>query len=925
MLMKRTGLWTLCLLTICWTANSQALRWPPVTRDAKPWTRWWWLGNAVDTPGLAWNLQALQQAGIGGVEITPIYGTKGFEHRFIDFLSPQWMQMLGYTLQESRRLGMGVDMNTGTGWPFGGPGIPLEDAAGKVYFEEYTLQRGQRLQEPVRYRGRTQQPAVLEVLMAYGADGARLNLTDKVGKGGVLDWTAPPGSWRLVALFSGKTGQKVKRASPGGEGWVMDHFSSRVVSSYLEGFTKAFEQMHAPVPHAFFNDSYEVFGADWSADLLQEFARRRGYRLENYLPAFLGRGNPDTVRRVICDYRVTLSDMLLENFTRNWTDWAHRMGSTTRNQAHGSPANLLDLYAAVDVPECESFGTTHFNIPGLRIDSSEIRHTESNPMMLRFASSAAHIMGKKLVSAETFTWLTEHFKTALSQCRPELDNLLLSGVNHVLFHGTPYSPKEAPWPGWLFYASVEFSPYNTFWRYMPAFSNYITRVQSFLQAGQADNDVLLYWPVYDVWQSPMNGPYYQFVIGKTAEWMKPFPFYDAATALVDNGYGVDFISDRLLQLAKAGNGEIHTPGNRYKAMVVPACKYMPLPTLQRLLDLARQGATVVFLQQLPEDVPGLHQYRQRRQQLQQLLQQPGRLSFSSNSATRFGKGRIITAATASEAMPLAQVPRETLVGTGLRYTRRRHASGYYYFIANQQAQDFDGWLPLATPLQSAALFDAYTGRHGLARTRQQDGQPGIYLQLKAGQSIIVQTDTAHALQGPDWVYHQPAGPVQPLSGPWELSFTDGEPAIAQTFTLDSLHSWTLLPDSAAKVYAGAARYRITFDMPAIKADNWLLDLGAVRESAAIRLNGKALDTLWALPFSTRIGRYLRPGRNTLEVEVVNLPANRIADYDRKGKKWRIFYEINFVNVFYKPFSAADWKPVPSGLLGPVRLVPLSGM
>jgi hypothetical protein len=529
-------------------------------------------------------------------------------------------------------------------------------------------------------------------------------------------------------------------------------------------------------------------------------------------------------------------------------------------------------------------------------------------MMLRFAASAAHVTGKQYVSAESFTWLTEHFKTALSQCKPELDNLLLSGVNHVLFHGTPYSPKDAPWPGWLFYASVEFAPANTFWRYMPAFCGYITRAQSFLQDGKADNNVLLYWPVYDVWQSPMENQYYQFVIGKTSEWMKPFPFYDAATALVNKGYGVDFISDRQLLQTKATNGKIYTTGNQYKTIIVPACKYIPLETMQQLVDLSKAGATVIFLERLPGDVPGLRQLKQRRQALEQLKQS--------------AKGRIVMANTVEEAMSLAKVSREPMVDQGLRYIRRRHGAGYYYFIANQQAEDTDGWLPLGTAARSAALFDAYTGKSGIAHIRQQQGHTEVYVQLKAGESVIIKTDTTRELQGAAWAYRQAAGTPQTISGKWELSFTDGVPAIDRSFTLDNLHSWTELPDSAAKVYAGAGRYRISFDKPSVTADDWQLDLGTVRESAVVRLNGRVVDTLWALPFSTRVGEFLKEGKNELEVEVINLPANRIADYDRKGKEWQIFYEINFVNVFYKPFSAKDWAPVASGLLGPVRLVPL---
>src|ERR1044072_7515375 len=149
MRMYRKGLLTGCLLIVCLMSKSQ-LNWPRVTKEAQPWTRWWWLGNAVDSANLSYSLQQFRQAGIGGVEITPIYGTKGFEKQFINFLSPRWMHMLGYTISEGKRLGITVDMNTGTGWPFGGPGIPLKDASGKVYFREFSLQGGESAKETVR-------------------------------------------------------------------------------------------------------------------------------------------------------------------------------------------------------------------------------------------------------------------------------------------------------------------------------------------------------------------------------------------------------------------------------------------------------------------------------------------------------------------------------------------------------------------------------------------------------------------------------------------------------------------------------------------------------------------------------------------------------------------------------------------------------
>lgn len=171
---------------------------------------------------------------------------------------------------------------------------------------------------------------------------------------------------------------------------------------------------------------------------------------------------------------------MLENFTHTFSSWVHRKKAISINQAHGSPGNLLDLYAAVDIPETETFGSSSFSIPGLRRDSEAIRNVDPDPNMLKFASSAAHAMGHPLASSETFTWLSEHFKTSWSQCKPEVEQVFLSGINHVFFHGTTYSPANVPWPGWLFYASVNFVPDNSLWPHLTGLNSYITRCQSVL-------------------------------------------------------------------------------------------------------------------------------------------------------------------------------------------------------------------------------------------------------------------------------------------------------------------------------------------------------------------------------------------------------------------------------------------------------------
>lgn len=915
----------LALLTAALPVGAQNSDWPEAGIEAKPWTRWWWLGSSVDKPNLTYNLESLSQAGIGGVEITPIYGVKGEEHRRIDYLSPAWMEMLTHTQAEAKRLGMKVDMSMGTGWPFGGPQVRLEDAATCAIFQEYSLPGGNRLQEAIRVKDQKQEGiARLSRLMAYSDAGDRLDITHSVKESGETSWTAPRGkSWRLIALFNGKTRQKVKRAAPGGEGYVLNHFDKAAIARYFDRFDNAFKTTNTPFPHSFFNDSYEVYGADWTTDLLEQFKQRRGYKLEDYFPEFLADGKTDESARVISDYRETIGELLHDNFTAFWADWAHRRGISVRNQAHGSPANLIDIYAAVDIPECEIFGITDFDIPGLRKDSIR-KENDGDPTVLKYASSAAHIAGKKYTSAETFTWLTEHFRTSLSQCKPEIDQMFLSGVNHVYFHGNTYSPKEASWPGWKFYASVDMSPTNSIWRDAPAFFEYITRTQSFLQYGEPDNDFLLYLPIYDIWEEQRGRNFLTFAIHGMRERLPKF--YDIVARVRNNGYDLDYISDRFIQTTTVENGRLKTEGGAtYKALIVPAVKMIPQTTLRQLLALAEQGATLVFTENYPQDVPGLNALSERRIAFQKTKSKlPVICSFAETGTQPLGKGRVITGTDYTALLDAIGTEKEvfkTLFGG--EFLRRKHAEGHHYFLAMLQNKPVDNWVPFAVPIRSAVFFDPMTGEKGKAAVRHRNGTAEVYLQLKPGQSIILKTFDTQEVDLPHWNYFRPTSREIALKQGWTLHFTESEPAIFETFRLDKLSSWTELADERLSKNMGTGCYKNRFTFNKKKGMKYILDLGDVRESARIFVNGQAAGICYAVPFETEITYLLRNGINTIEIEVTNLPANRIADYDRRGINWRIFEEINFVSITYKDTRFDTWGVVPSGLLGPVKIKELA--
>ncbi|WP_288241294.1 glycosyl hydrolase [uncultured Bacteroides sp.] len=915
------------------TLSAQSVSWPEVTVEAKPAARWWWMGSAVDAANLTHNLEAYSKAGMGTMEITPIYGVQGNDANDIQFLSPQWMQMLRHTESEATRLGMKIDMNTGTGWPFGGPEVSIEDAACKLLIEEYTLKGGERLKEKVEVTDEKQRPyARLARLMAFRVltDSSTpkeqkavrcYNLTSKLIDG-KLNWRAPKGEWRLIAAFVGKTFQKVKRSAPGGEGYVMNHFSAKAVSNYLGRFERAFAGQTTDgsagtptaYPHNFFNDSYEVYGADWTDDLFEQFARRRGYKLEEHLPEFLSQERTETTRRIVSDYRETLAELLQENFTRQWTDWAHKHGSRTRNQAHGSPGNLIDLYATVDVPECEGFGLSDFGISGLRKDSLT-RPNDSDLSMLKYASSAAHIAGKPFTTSETFTWLTEHFRTSLSQCKPDIDLMFVSGVNHTYFHGTTYSPVQAAWPGWKFYASIDMSPTNNIWRDAPAFFDYITRCQSFLQMGQPDNDFLVYLPVYDMWDE-QGGRLLLFDIHKMAR--RAPRFIEAVHRIYDAGYDMDYISDNFIRNAMCQDGKILTSGGvSYKALVVPGARLMPADVLEKLLQLADEGAMIVFLEQYPEDVPGLNSLSRRRAEFNNVLAQ---------IKEREGKGNVIFGTDYVRTLAAtAAVPEDMKTTFGLSIIRRSHPEGHHYFISALKAEDTEGWVPLAVQARSAMLYNPMNGTSGKARLRQNNGRTEVFLQLASGESVILKTFDSQEVDVPEYGYWSEMKNL--LSDrQWGFRFVEATPAVGATPDSVSLGSWTELAAEGARHTMGTACYTTTFTVknPA-DAGEWMLDLGDVRESARVRINGQEVATLFAVPYRCLVGKYLRAGVNTLEVEVTNLPANRIADMDRRNVPWRIYKDANIVNIHYKKDNYGKWEPVPSGLLGPVRLIPMQAL
>lgn len=917
--MKR--FFSLCFLIVCASASMAQVTWPAITQQSKPWTRWWWMGSAVDKENINKSLQQYAKAGFGGVEIVPIYGAKGFEHRYIKYLSPEWMKILDHTVQQSTALDMGVYISVGTGWPIGGTHVTNTDAASKAIVQQYDLKKNTKLKEQLVVNNHRQKgPIALSVLMGYNSKGQSIDLSSKVDAAGNLNYLALE-DLKLVALFNAKTMQAVKRAAPGGEGLTIDHFSKQATSNYFKIFDTAFGNRSHGVK-GFFNDSYEVYGANWTPEFFKEFEARRGYDLKNYLNLLFSDQAVDQVARIKSDYRETMSDLMRENFSTVYTDWTHKRNTLSVNQAHGSPGNLLDLYGAFDVPETETFGSSYFPIKGLRRDSGDIRNVDPDPNMLKFASSAAHVYGKPLTSSETFTWLGEHFKTAWSQCKPEVDQVFLSGVNHVFYHGTTYSPADAKWPGWLFYASVNFVPNNSLWPHLSGLNNYISRCQAVLQAGQPDNELAIYWPVYDVWHNAkgMDKP---LSVHHVDDWLHPTSFYKNLQALQKEGYALDFISDRMLNNANVNKGllQVGNRGATYKILVVPSVEKMPVSTFKDLMRIANTGG-VVIMEHLPKDVPGFKNTDQQRAELEKLVTNL-KLRFSDGLQTaNIGKGKIIVGNTSS-ALSAQKVYPETMAKFGLKFIRRKATDGVYYFVVNQTAWDIDEMVVLENTAESVSSMDPLTGEARFLPFKQGEKDTGFRLRLKSGASIILKLSNKVESAAVTESYLQETETVIDLSGnKWSISFKNGGPQVPSSRLSNGIRPWTsFTEDPATQSFSGTGVYSTSFTVKN-KAKDYLLKLNNLYESAKIIINGKDAGLIWSLPFEMQVGKYLKEGVNSIQIEVCNLMANRIRYMDLKHEVWRNYHEINFVNINYKDFDAGKWNVQPSGLDGAVKLIAL---
>ncbi|MBS1655816.1 MAG: glycoside hydrolase family 2 protein, partial [Bacteroidetes bacterium] len=600
--------------------------------------------------------------------------------------------------------------------------------------------------------------------------------------------------------------------------------------------------------------------------------------------------------------RSVIDELILNDFTKQWKHWAEAQGKLVRNQSHGSPANTLDLYSVVDIPETEGTDILRF----------------------KFATSAAHVMGKQLASSESATWLNDHFLSSWGDVKQAIDLYFLGGVNYIFYHGTAYSPKDAPWPGWLFYAAVHFQPNNPQWKDFHVLNEYIAKVQSFLQQGRPDNDVLLYYPIADRYSEPGNALLQHFD-GMERNFDNT-DFEQVSKWMLQNGYSFDFFSDRQLQNFTVAQNKVLSNGNSYQCILLPANKFIPLASMEKLMELVKKGAIILFYKGLPDDVPGFANLDDNRRIFGLLKSKISLREIAAGiKSMKTGNGGTLAVGNDLDGLFYQfAIRNETMNEKGLQFIRRKNGDDIVYFICNKTSNAFNGWVTLQAPGESVVIYDPMTSKTGLAEVNHKNASAtDVRLQLQPGESCILKVAASEIKTDPYPYYKMDSASMVVINGKWKVEFLDGGPKLPASYATDKLNSWTEAGDDA-KNFSGTAKYTVTFKKPKGKAGAYLLDLGKVHETAEIFINGERVTSLIGPEFKVILSKEQLKKKNKLEIVVANLMANRIEYMDKNNLPWKIFYNTNMPakkreNSKNGLFDASQWSPLPSGLMGPVTI------
>lgn len=958
------------------------------SEGSKGWTRWWWFGPSVTEEEIALELNYMHDAGIGGVEVAVLYplvpdqpshsDTPGTSEKNLDYFSPEFFQVLKFAANTAHSLGMGFDFTLGSSWPYGGPFITDDLASSFVI--PYQID----LKGPMNYSHDFTNEVIGKIFCAVlgRMKDCRMipeSVTDVTGSlasrelygwpwgVSVRNLSIPASEWKLV-LFSRSTyHQQLGIPAKGAGGYAMDHCRADAMEKFLRNEAEPLsERLPKRTIDGVFCDSIELDGTNWTDILPSEFEKRRGYSIIPYLYGLFGSlGNDDLTGRVRYDYFLTMSELTLENFFQPLTRWAHTHGMKSRIQAHGTWADILQAYAAADIPEGESFGPQDL----LKV----------NVVQRRLAASAGHLYERQIISNESFTWLrVPRYMETLENIKAAADAIFLDGINAIINHGYAYSPDDSEGLiGRTFYASSQINHKNTYWDCYPEFGRYVQRVAGQLQVGNCVAEVAIYIPQADIWSNASMGDIHD------ALKIQDYLGWDFTDAVNKAGYYYDFINDDCMHKLYAAdnnvepdddNNELQQNINRqkkYKILIVPYCTRVPEDSAKAFINFAAAGGLLVFVDTIPVKSCGLLKARERDEEIQKIVGNlPQTIWNLPDTWVNYQKGKVIHSSRNIDIFlnNLREAAKPDLDLGSCRdtvgYIHRQVDNVDLYFIANiskdkkHVSADFGAYrntIPgtaiasgirpqlscnLPSHSRKIAVYEAMTGSEYSAWTKTSAGIEFdilpygsifvyIYDASNVNESCIKKTNLQFASS-----LLCDTAPIS-LSGVWELNIPEknfhrimSEPVTWERF-------------EELRYFSGLGTYIFTFDLlesdylqiqkaESTKRHVWLT-LDSIFDNARIKINGQWAGMLWKHPYELEISGLLQSGENTIEFCCGNRLINYALDPGHEPRKiegivideWPYFTDvINDIRqkrMGYAKERTSISEPVPSGMEGSVQI------
>lgn len=961
------------LLDVAADALRAGFREPP--DSARPGVYWYFMDGNLSREGMTRDLESMKAAGMGHLVFLEV--NVGVPRGPVDFLSEPWQALFVHAVREAERLGIEITLGVGPGWtgsggpwvkpeasmqhlvasrvevsgpgrfegrlpvppprrPFFGDVPPSMRGAWESFFRDVSVlafptpagsNRVPDIDEKALvYRAPfSSQPGVrprIDAPAEFSADvpgstvprAGVVDLTDRLGADGSLDWRIPEGRWTVMRFVSRNNGASTRPAPDPGIGFECDKFDAGALDAHFREYVgRLVDKVGPRKPGVGWTllhmDSWEMGAQNWTPRLREEFTRRRGYDPQPFLPAYTGMvvDTREITERFLWDLRMTGQELVLEHHAGRLKELGRRHGFGLSIEPYDmNPLNDFDLGAVADVPMCEFWS--------LGFDTSYSCHE---------AASIAHVLGLPIVAAEAFTAdHREAWRYHPGSLKNQGDWAFATGINRLTYHTFAHKPDEGR-PGMVMGPyGVHWDRGQTWWPMVGAYHRYISRCQQMLRQGRPVADVLYLMPegAPNIFQPPASAA--------TGE-----------KGLPDRrGYNFDGCSaDVLRRLASARDGRVVFPGGAsYRLLVLPNVRTMTPELARALRALVQAGATLVG--NPPVKSPSLVNYPECDEEVARVAREiwGGAEAPETLGTRRVGLGRVfwggILGSEADHAVgtPLypeydvtAGILREDGVAEdfsgpdALRYTHRRLPDREVYFVANRTDRRVLGEVRFRVARGRPEYWDPQDGTlRGLPRYSRAGGVTTLELQLEPYESGFVVFPTRRgaavaprATAGRNTVALTELGQV---GGPWEVRF---DPSLGgpDRVRFEALEDWSQHAEPGVKFYSGLATYRTTFELSGdVASGPVFLDLGRVEVMARVRVNGTDCGVVWTAPWRVNVRSAVNAGTNVLEIDVANLWPNRmIGDASSPGR--------TYTQTTYRPYTAAD-PLLPSGLLGPVRLL-----